>query len=106
MNGRHNSRATPIPSCAAAPPTRWASWAPRSGAITDMKKAYAKERDVKVREAILFGLAEISRDNVSINVDRGLEKLFIGGITDADAQNSPQCRLWAGVSGEQIREYA
>src|SRR5947209_1734708 len=37
-----------------------------SGALPAMKAAYAKETDVKVREAIIYALAEICRDSLSI----------------------------------------
>ena len=52
--------------------------------LGNMKSAYALEKDVKVREAIVFGLGEICRDNLSINVDADLEKLFLAAITDTD----------------------
>src|SRR5260370_26824850 len=50
-----------------------------------MKNAYANEKDVKVRETMIFALGEICRDSVSINMDKDLEKLFLGAITDNDA---------------------
>jgi HEAT repeat protein len=50
-----------------------------------MKVAYANEKDVKVRQTMVFALGEICRDTVSINTDPDLEKLFLGAITDNDA---------------------
>jgi HEAT repeat protein len=52
--------------------------------VTAMKNAYAGEKDVKVREAIVFALAEISRESPPVREDAELEKLFLGAITDAD----------------------
>src|SRR5437762_241559 len=46
------------------------------GALPAMKALYAGEKDAKVREAILFAMGEISRDNLSIKVDADLEGIF------------------------------
>ena len=52
--------------------------------VTQMKIAYAKEKDVKVREAIVFALGEICRESPPLREDRDLETLFLGAITEAD----------------------
>jgi HEAT repeat protein len=52
--------------------------------VPSMKIAYAKEKDVKVREAIVFALGEIGRESPPVREDRGLENLFLGAITEAD----------------------
>jgi HEAT repeat protein len=53
-------------------------------ALPAMKTRYASEKEVKVREALLFAMGEISRDNVSIKVDPDLEGIFVAAIGDGD----------------------
>ena len=55
-----------------------------TGALPAMKSVYAKEQDVKVREAIVYAMAEISRDSLSIKADPDLESIFVGAIKDSD----------------------
>jgi HEAT repeat protein len=54
------------------------------GALPAMKARYAGEKDAKVREAILFAMGEISRENLSIKVDPDLEGIFVAAVGDGD----------------------
>ena len=53
-----------------------------SGRLGGMKAVYLKEPDVKVREAIVFAMASICSEGAG--EDLGLDKLFIGALTEAD----------------------
>lgn len=54
------------------------------GVVPAMKQTYAQEKDAKVRDAIVFALGEICRDEPAIRTDGDLEALFLNAILDAD----------------------
>ncbi len=53
-------------------------------ALPALKSAYSKERDAKVRDAIIYGMGEICREAVGAAGDAELEPLFINAAKDAD----------------------
>ncbi len=53
-------------------------------AIAVMKNVYAQEKDAKVRDAIIFGLGEICRDNAAGRTDKDLETLFLSALQDGN----------------------
>lgn len=53
-------------------------------AVPEMKAAFPKEGNTKVKEALVFALGEICRDNPSLKNDRELEALFHAALKDGD----------------------
>ena len=54
-------------------------------ALPALKSAFAKEKDARVRDAVLFSMGEISRDNDGVAKDAELEPFFINAARDPDA---------------------
>jgi len=52
--------------------------------IGDLRAAFAKEKDVKVRDAMVFAMGEMCRDTTAATGNVELEKLFITALTDAE----------------------
>src|ERR1051325_10570360 len=50
--------------------------------LPDMKAALVREKDAKVRDALVFAMAEIGRLNPT--ADAGLEGIFVNAVGDSD----------------------
>ncbi len=55
-------------------------------ALPAMKIAYAREKDARVKEALVHAMGEICREYANAKKDGDLEPLFIGALADADTQ--------------------
>ena len=52
--------------------------------IVEMRAAYAREKDAKAKDTLLYAMGEICRESAAANASADLEKLFLGGLQERD----------------------
>jgi HEAT repeat protein len=73
-------------------------------ALPDLKNAYGKEKDAKVRDALLFAMGEIARDSTGAGEDSELEPLFIRALDDDDAYVRRSAAFALGCLGKKSNQ--
>jgi HEAT repeat protein len=72
--------------------------------LPEMKLAFAKEKDAKVREALVYAMGEICRDSVGTNGDVDLERIFISAANNQDTYVRRSGVFALGCLGNKSRE--
>ncbi len=73
-------------------------------ALPDMKVAFGKEKDAKVREALVYAMGEICRETVGTGNDVDLERIFISAANNGDVYVRRSGVFALGCLGNKSRE--
>lgn len=72
--------------------------------LPEMKLAFSKEMDAKVREALVYAMGEICRETVGTSNDVDLERIFISAAGNSDAYVRRSGMFALGCLGNKSRE--
>jgi HEAT repeat protein len=72
--------------------------------LGEMKIAFGKEKDVKVREALVYAMGEICRETIGTGNDVDLERIFISAASNSDAYVRRSGVFALGCLGNKSRE--
>jgi HEAT repeat protein len=73
-------------------------------ALPEMKIAFGKEKDAKVREALVYAMGEICRETIGTGNDVDLERIFISAAANQDAYVRRSGVFALGCLGNKSKE--